>query len=106
MTNRLDRIEAILEQTVSIQQSNSRAISALSNQIAEMGQKLEASLENFTTTVNEALAAQDQRQTETSRQIQALIDNQQVNQREHTAFVQSFQAILAEIRALWERLAG
>lgn len=100
MTDRLDQIEGILQQTVSIQQSNSRAIAALSNQVTEMGQRLEASLESFSVTVNEALAAQDQRQIETSRQIQSLVDNQQGTNQQIQILVDNQQETSRQIQVL------
>lgn len=92
---RLDRIEAAIE-------ANTAAIAANTAALAETDRRIRELAGILTIAVRRIEADQE----ETNRQIQSLIDNQQANSREHTAFVQSFQAILAEIRALWGRLAG
>jgi chromosome segregation ATPase len=122
MSNRLDQLELIVA-------SNSRAIAALANQVSEMGQSLETSIENLTEAinqgmktqgqrletnienlteaVNQGMVAQDQRQAETDRQLQILIEESRdsrarltKNAEEHADFRQELKAVTESIQAL------
>lgn len=124
MSERLDRIEGLLEQLFISQQqtqqqlsSTNRAVEALGTYTSTMGERLETNMENFTQTVNEALAAQDTRQRTTDQQIQALIDESRENNRQHNEFrnriealTESLQTLLAQVMSrvndIWERMAA
>ena len=124
MSERLDRIEGLLEQLVISQQqtqqqisSTNRSVEALGSYTNAMGERLEASMENFTQTVNEALTAQDTRQRTTDQQIQALIDESRENNRQHNEFrnriealTESLQTLLTQVMGrvndIWERMAS
>ncbi|MEM9090321.1 MAG: hypothetical protein AAGC93_16420 [Cyanobacteria bacterium P01_F01_bin.53] len=115
MSERLDRIENLLVQLVETQQrtqqqidSTNRAVEAFGTYTNAMGERLEASMENFTQTVNEAIAAQDERQRTTDQQIQALIDESRENARQHAEFrdTNDLQAAQEELTVMVTQVTG
>jgi hypothetical protein len=94
--------------------SNAKAIQALSNEALESQRRIEANFENLFSVVQQVSQDIEAKQTETSRQIQALVDearaDRQVNTTEHQAFREQFQQLLSQIVAalnsIWQRLAG
>ena len=113
--DRLDRIEALLEQTVQLVSSNARSIQAIGTTVEENRAELEETELQLRVDLNQAARQTDQRfqsmleaQAETNRQMQALIDSQQVNNREHQAFREHFQSLLSQISSrlndIWQLL--
>ena len=113
--DRLDRIEALLEQTVQLVSSNARSIQAIGTTIEDNRAELEETELQLRVDLNQTARQTDQRfqsmleaQKETNRQMQALIDSQQVNNREHQAFREHFQSLLSQISSrlndIWQLL--
>ena len=113
--DRLDRIETLLEQTVQLVSSNARSIQAIGTTFEENHTDLEETELQLRVDLNQIARQTDERlqsvletQAETSRQIQALIDAQQVNNHEHQAFREHFQSLLSQISSrlndIWQRL--
>ncbi|MCG8362075.1 MAG: hypothetical protein MJA27_01930 [Pseudanabaenales cyanobacterium] len=113
--DRLDRIEALLEQTVQLVSSNARSIQAIGTTFEENHADLEETELQLRVDLNQIARQTDQRfqsmleaQEETSRQIQALVDSQQVNNHEHQAFREHFQSLLSQISSrlndIWQLL--
>ncbi|ESA37155.1 hypothetical protein N836_00310 [Leptolyngbya sp. Heron Island J] len=107
MTDRLDRIEVMLEQLVMAQtrtqqqlDSTNRAVAALGEQVTGMSSRLDQSFENFTGAINEGFAVQDERQRTTQQQIEVLIGESQQNIRQHRDFMQRFDAITETLQSL------
>jgi soluble cytochrome b562 len=134
MTNgvdRLDRIEALVaanataiaEMRQSQQQvSETQRLSneALAGSIAELRESLRESITDVVGMIGTLAEQQSQtdqglnrlrqQQQETDQRFNNLLadsrEDRQRNEREHQAFRESFQSLLAEIRAIWQRLAG
>ena len=113
--DRLDRIEALLEQTVQLVSSNARSIQAIGTTVEENRADLEETELQLKVDLNQITRRTDERfqsmletQAETSRQLQALIDAQKVNNHEHQAFREHFQSLLSQISSrlndIWQRL--
>lgn len=116
-TDRLDRIEALVE-------ANATAIAAMRQQQQEADDNLRESINDVVSLIGN-LAEQDdqraaeyrQRHEEHDQRFNNLLGEaredrkkaeqaRQTNEREHQAFRESFQSLLAEIARIWQRLAG
>lgn len=134
-TERLDRIEAGLDRTERITESNARAIEAWGERITEGDQRtqtqLEASIADTVAMIAD-MGQQQQEATQRAEQHKAEADQRfevflaearadraemraareqwqleaQANATEHRAFTQNIQVLLAEIARLWQRVAG
>lgn len=123
-TDRIDRIEAILAEiaesqrrTQQQQEVNTGAISGLRRSVQEVNtsvrltnEQLNASIADTVAMIGSLAEQQEQRHNETDQRFNNLLadsrSDRQNNEREHQAFRESFQSLLGEIRAIWERLAG
>jgi maltose O-acetyltransferase len=109
-TDRLDRIESILANLAERQDR-------FQTQMEESDRNLRESISDVVSLIGN-LAEQDDQRAEEFRQRHEEHDqrfnnlladsraDRQTNEREHQAFRESFQSLLAEIRAIWQRLAG
>jgi chromosome segregation ATPase len=130
-TDRLDRIEAILadvaesqRRTQQAQEVNTGAIAGLrrsvqevNTSIGETNQQLRESIADIVELLTTLAEQQGQRHDEADQRFNNLLEDARAdrqrseeradaNEREHQAFRESFQSLLAEIRAIWQRLAG
>ena len=134
-SDRLDRIEAILEanaqqlvETRQIADSNARAIEAWGSRIeegiAEAGEVSSSMAANTNRRMEEAIADTvgmianlGRQQQETDQRFEVFLAEaradraemraaREANSTEHRAFTQNIQVLLAEIARLWQRVAG
>lgn len=125
--SRLDRIERILENvaeqqqlfsvrleetrqlvtaTAAIADSNARAIAAHSE---ELRTSITAHREEFRGSIADVvdmIAENARSSAENSAQVQVLIGESRENSKQHQSFLERFDRILGEIRALWQRVLG
>ena len=130
-SDRLDRIEAIVESNARAIAANAAAIAEMRQALVEADNRLRANIEDVTSMIASLAQAQDERVQETDRQLQILIDegranrreqNEQtqetdrqlqilinegrVNRQEHTEFREFMQRTLQEIQQIKQQLAG
>jgi hypothetical protein len=127
-TQRLDRIEAGLDRTEKIVESNARAIEAWSSRIEDgiaeaeevsssMAANTNRRMEEAITDTVQMIANLGQQQQETDQRFEVFLAEaradraemraaREANSTEHRAFTQNIQVLLAEIARLWQRVAG
>lgn len=109
-TDRLGRIEALVE-------ANATAIAAMREQQQQADDNLRESINDVVSLIGNLAEQDDQRaeqfrlrhEEHEQRFNNLLADSRadrQRNDQEHQAFRETFQALLSEIRAIWQRLAG
>lgn len=121
--NRLDRIEALLEQVAASQQatqqiveSNARSIQALGDRNEETRKIAESAAKSVVAlgqTVMDDRAEREEIESQlrlnissTNSSIQALVTEARENRRQHIDFRERFDRLLAEIQEIWRRIAG
>lgn len=113
-TDRLDRIEAIL---VSVAERQDRFQTQMEESDRRLRESIAATNEQLSTSITDTVAMigtlaeqQEQRHNETDQRFNNLLADsradRQRNEQEHQAFRETFQTLLGEIRAIWQRLAG
>lgn len=123
-TARLDRIERLTESSTArldhieqLTESNARAIAAHTDElrasVETYREQLTSSLDTHRAEFRGSIAdvvdmiAENARSSaENSAQIQVLIGESRENSKQHQSFLERFDRILGEIRALWQRVLG
>ncbi|NEP16873.1 MAG: hypothetical protein F6J97_08195 [Leptolyngbya sp. SIO4C1] len=121
------KIDANAEAIAELRQataSTSQAVSTLGAEIAAGFDRSRADLDATTADVISMIGSIGEEISETSRQVQVLIEegradritaqrqreqaeaDRQANDREHSAFREQFQVLLAEISRIWQRLSA
>lgn len=108
MTDRLDRIEAVLERLAAQQaatqaqiESNARAIEANSNEIAEgfaqMRRDLQANIEEVTTTIVSTIQDTDRQMRETDERFNILLAEARADRQKSEQAHQAFQDVIQRL---------
>lgn len=131
-SDRLDRIEALVEANATaittMRQRQEEADQSLRESISAANQELRESISAANQELRESISATNEQlnasivetvamigglaeqQEETDQRFNNLLADsradRQNNEREHQAFRESFQTLLAEIARIWQRLAG
>ena len=87
-SDRLDRIEAIVESNARAIAANATAIAEMRQAMAEADDRLRTNMEDVTSMIVSLAQEQDERVQETDRQLQILIDEGQVSRRQQDERVQ------------------